>query len=48
MGGSVRRPSPLYHAGASLVLDQLTLPIVSGGTVYTGMPDGNLVAFRTR
>jgi hypothetical protein len=26
MGGSVRRPSPLQRAGASLVLDQLTLP----------------------
>ncbi len=25
MEGSVRRPSPLYHEGASLVLDQLTL-----------------------
>ena len=23
-------------------------PIVSDGTVYTGLPDGELVAFRTR
>jgi ribose 5-phosphate isomerase RpiB len=29
MGGSVRRPSPLHHEGASLVLDQLTLAVAN-------------------
>jgi hypothetical protein len=46
--GSVRRPSPLHHAGISLVLEQLTLFVRLGNALLTICSSRNNSDPRTR